>query len=431
MDRKGKRLAALLCAVLMAVTLLPGQVWAEMYSAEDAPLSATVVCSNPLYPELGVTESVTYDAPGTAMLAETNAMGDGGRYDSLTDVAAYVHQQFKAREQILFFYTGYPADGPFSELTAEEAAAAYSKSEKQLAADGVSHAGILLRRRFAKYLTTLVRQQLLPEVFRHDPQDPTGGDYMRYQYGSVTYSASWDGNYFGVTIAFTYFTTARQETELEQTAASLLDYLGVARMAEPEERLAAIYDWLCAHVENDSENRNDTTNLLKYSAYAALVNKRAVSQGYALLLYRLALAAGVDVRVVSGSVNAESHGWDLVKLGVRWYQADAAWDAGAQAHRHYLKASLSNHQPDGESAAVMGQHFLSPTDFTVKIGELNGSGGIDSTDVQLLYDYLVTGKASGGLSAADFRKAADINGDGAIDVYDLQLLYESVCGISE
>ena len=100
-------------------------------------------------------------------------------------------------------------------------------------------------------------------------------------------------------------------------------------------------------------------------------------------------------------------------------------------HRHYLKASLSNHQPDGESAAVMGQHFLSPTDFTVKIGELNGSGGIDSTDVQLLYDYLVTGKASVGLSAADFRKAADINGDGAIDVYDLQLLYESVCGISE
>ena len=138
MDRKGKRLAALLCAVLMAVTLLPGQVWAEMYSAEDAPLSATVVCSNPLYPELGVVESVTYDAPG-----------DGGRYDSLTDVAAYVHQQFKAREQILFFYTGYPADGPFSELTAEEAAAAYSKSEKHLAADGVSHAGILLRRRFA------------------------------------------------------------------------------------------------------------------------------------------------------------------------------------------------------------------------------------------------------------------------------------------
>ena len=296
-----------------------------------------------------------------------------------------------------------------------------------------------------------MRQQLLPEVFRHDPQDPTGGDYMRYQYGNVTYSASWDGNCFGVTIAFTYFTTARQETELEQTTASLLDYLGVARMAEPEERLAAIYDWLCAHVENDSKNRNDTTNLLKYSAYAALVNKRAVSQGYALLLYRLALAivleaygasaekklhelalaAGVDVRVVSGSVNAESHGWDLVKLGVRWYQADAAWDAGAQVHRHYLKASLSNHQPDGESAAVMGQHFLSPTDFTVKIGELNGSGGIDSTDVQLLYDYLVTGKASGGLSAADFRKAADINGDGAIDVYDLQLLYESVCGISE
>ena len=430
MNGKGKRLAALLCAVVTALTLLPGQVWAEMYSVEDAQLSATVVCGNPLYPELGVAESVTYDAPGTAALAETNALGDGGSYDSLTDAAAYVRQQFKAREQVLFFYTGYPADGPFSELTTAEAEAAYSKSEKQLAADGVSPAGILLRRRFSKYLTTLVRQQLLPEVFRHDPQDPTGGDYMRYQYGSVTYSASWDGNFFGVTISFTYFTTARQETETEQAAASLLEYLGVARMAEPEERLAAIYDWLCAHVENDSENRSSNTYLLKYSAYAALLDKRAVSQGCALLLYRLALAAGVNVRVVSGSVGSESHGWNLVKLGVRWYQADAAWDAGAQVHRHYLKASLSNHQPDGESAAVMGQHFLSPTDFTVKVGELNGSGGIDSTDVQLLYDYLVTGRAAGGLSAADFRRAADINGDGAIDVYDLQLLYETVCGVS-
>ena len=431
MGRKGKRLATLLCAVATALTLLPGQVWAEMYSAEDAPLSATVVCGNPLYPELDVTESVTYDAPGVATQAETNAMGDGEKYESLTNAAAYVRQQFKAREQMLFFYTGYPADGPFSELTAEEAAAAYSESEQQLAADGVSHAGILLRRRFAKYLTALVRQQLLPEVFRHDPQDPAGGDYMRYQYGSVTYSASWDGNYFGVTIAFTYFTTARQEAETEQAAAALLDYLGVARMTEPEDRLAAIYDWLCAYVENDSEHRNDNTYLLKYSAYAALLDKRAVSQGYALLLYRLALAAGVDARVVSGSVSAESHGWNLVKLGVRWYQADAAWDAETQVHPHYLKATLSSHQWDGESAAVAGQYFLSPTDFTVKIGELNGSGGIDSTDLQLLYDYLVTGKAAGGLSAAGFRKAADINGDGTIDVYDLQLLYESVCGISE
>ena len=431
MNRNGKRLAALLCAVLIAITLLPGQVWAEMYRAEDAPLSATVVCGNPLYPELGVAESVTYDAPGVAMLAETNAIGDGGKYASLTDAAAYVRQQFKAREQMLFFYTGYPADGPFSELTAEEAAAAYSENEKQLAEGGVSHAGILLRRRFAKYLTALVRQQLLPEVFRHDPQDPTGGDYMRYQYGSVTYSASWDGNFFGVTIAFTYFTTAQQEAETEQAASALLDYLGVARMADQADRLAVIYDWICAHVKRDSENRNDNTYLLKYSAYAALLDKRAVSQGCALLLYRLALAAGVNVRVVSGRVNAESHGWNLVKLGVRWYQADAAWDAGTQVHPHYLKATLSSHQWDGESAAVAGQYFLSPTDFTAKIGELNGSGGIDSTDVQLLYDYLATGRAAGGLSAADFRRAADSNGDGTIDVYDLQLLYETVCGISE
>lgn len=422
-----KRLAAVLCAAVMALTLLPGQVWAEMYNAEeDTFLSATVVCGNPLYPEAGVEESVSYDAP-TATLAEENALGDGGSYATAAEAAAYVRQQFKAREQMLFFYTGYPESGPFLELTEAEAAAAYTDAEQALVNGGASRESILRRRRFSKYLTELVRQQLLPEAFHHNAQDPTGGDYMRYQYEKVSYSASWDGYFFGVTITFTYFTTAQQEAVVDQTAEWLISSLGVADMADETDRMAAIYDWICAHVAYDHES----TGTLKHSAYAALVDKTAVCQGYAVLLYRLALMAGVNARVVSGSVPAGLHGWNLVKIGARWYQADPTWDAGPMVHSHYLKAQLNNHQLDEESAAVAKQYFLSPTDFSVKIGALNGSGSIDSTDMQVLYDYLLTGAIPAAMEASTFRKAADINGDYAIDVYDLQLLYENISGIRE
>ena len=423
----GKRLAALLCAAVMALTLLPGQVWAEMYGAEeDTFLSATVVCGNPLYPELDVDESVSYDAP-VVTLAEENAMGDGGSYATAAEAAAYVRQQFKAREQMLFFYTGYPEGGPFLELTEAEAAAAYTDAEQALVNGGASRESILRRRRFSKYLTELVRQQLLPEAFHHNAQDPTGGDYMRYQYEKVSYSASWDGYFFGVTITFTYFTTAQQETEADQAAAALIDYLGVADMADETERMDAIYDWICTHVTYDHES----AGTLKHSAYAALVDKTAVCQGYAVLLYRLALMAGVNARVVSGTGNQVAHGWNLIKIGARWYQTDPTWDAGPMVHSFYLKATLRGHQLDEASTAVAGQYLLSPTDFSIKIGELNGSGDIDSTDMQVLYHYLLTGAVPSAMETGKFRVAADINGDGSIDVYDLQLLYENVSGVQE
>lgn len=55
-------------------------------------------------------------------------------------------------------------------------------------------------------------------------------------------------------------------------------------------------------------------------------------------------------------------------------------------------------------------------------GNVNGTDGIDATDVQCLFGFLVgTEKLT-----ESQKKAADYNGDGVIDVYDLQALYEYV-----
>lgn len=436
MRKYGKRLAAALCAVMTALTLLPGQVWAEMIDTpqEDCFLTAAVTCGNPLYPELGVEEEVSYDDPGMTTLAEEDAAGDGGTYATAAEAAVYVRQRFKAREQMMFFYTGYPEGGPFAPLEETDQSANYTAKEQALLDGGASHDDIIRRRRFSQYLSTLVRQQLLPEAFRHDAQDPTGGDYMRYQYGKVNYSAAWDGNFFGVTITFTYFTTAQQEAEVDRTAAALLDYLQVKGMTDYG-KLKAIYGWICEHVTYDYENLKDDAYLLKRSAYAALINKTAICQGYAVLLYRLALMAGLDIRIVKGTGSGQPHGWNLARMGKHWYFADATWDAGKSGWSCFLKPMLDYHQLDEEDTALARQYPLGSAAFSLDTvaaakGKLNGGDDADVTDMQLLYDYLVTDAVpTGARDDGMFTFAADMNDDERIDVYDLQALYETINGI--
>ena len=62
--------------------------------------------------------------------------------------------------------------------------------------------------------------------------------------------------------------------------------------------------------------------------YAALVDKKAVCQGYALLFYRLALENNIDARLIAGLGNGGPHGWNIVKIGNCYYNLDSTWDAG-------------------------------------------------------------------------------------------------------
>ena len=96
------------------------------------------------------------------------------------------------------------------------------------------------------------------------------------------------------------------------------------------------YDYICSNVTYDHDNLNDESYSLKYTAYAALINKTAVCQGYASLFYRLALDAGVDTRVISGEAGGP-HAWNIVKLNGKYYNLDSTWDAGRSTYAYFLK----------------------------------------------------------------------------------------------
>ena len=136
-----------------------------------------------------------------------------------------------------------------------------------------------------------------------------------------------------------------------------------------EETVRTIYAYVCDHVTYDYDNLNDDSYLLKYTAYAALVNGTAVCQGYAALLYRLMLEAGIDCRMVSGKSHGEGHGWNIVQMGARWFFMDSTWDAGTTAHDYELRGLqtfAADHQLDEEycTDAFFADYPVDDADYT-------------------------------------------------------------------
>ncbi len=150
------------------------------------------------------------------------------------------------------------------------------------------------------------------------------GDYLRLSFrgGFPETARDEDGVY---TVTASYFTTAEQEAEVAARASELLTGL---TGETPEEKALWIYQTLCDTVAFDLENLYDETVLSKYTAWGALVEGKAVCQGFAQLYYRLAREAGISCRIVAGNRDGEPHAWNIVESGGVWYHVDAS--SGAQ-----------------------------------------------------------------------------------------------------
>lgn len=189
---------------------------------------------------------------------------------------------------------------------------------------------------------------------------PKEGDSLRWVYGGYSVSISRyssDGVYYMTfTYTMTYYTTAEQEAQLDTAVEELLT--GLDPSGTDYEKLCTVYDYICANITYDYDNLENTDYMLKHTAYAALIDKTAVCQGYAALLYRLALEMGIDCRMITGTGNGGGHAWNIVKLNGLYYNADSTWDAswlqGVGYYNYYLQcedtftAGGTNHIRDAE-----------------------------------------------------------------------------------
>lgn len=324
-----KRVLALL---LVAVMLISGSWWgmtrqfvvnaAEPDESRAGTVEETYV--NPIYQDEVSEEDLTAAAEnGIATYAEPEYETD----ESVQNIASIIRENMIQRESII---------------------TVYYKSEQE-------------------YDNTKLKSWV--ELAMAETEDSHAGDYLRWTYAgykaSISYSSSQGMWYYTYTINMTYYTTAEQEAELDAALTSLLAELGVrdAGMADYD-KVKKIYDYICGNVTYDYDNLDDDTYKLKYTAYAALIHKTAVCQGYAALVYRMMEDAGVDTRLVSGTGGGGAHGWNIVKLGSRYYYLDSTWDAGNKTYRYFLKGTsdFSGHTPE---SAFLSSYALADTAYAV------------------------------------------------------------------
>ena len=78
------------------------------------------------------------------------------------------------------------------------------------------------------------------------------------------------------------------------------------------------YDDAAAENNDVQGNEND--------AYGALVDGKAVCEGYARAFQLLCNKANIDCVLLSGTADSDNHAWNGVKIGGDWYQIDVTWD---------------------------------------------------------------------------------------------------------
>ena len=185
----------------------------------------------------------------------------------------------------------------------------------------------------------------LIELSFEETDSPTQGDYLRYSWQSYGGGASGivldNVYYYDITFNFNYFTTKEQEAELTTAINNLISSFQFDENTSNKKKIDTIHSYITSNITYDYDNLNREDYYLHYTAYAALVQKKAVCEGYAVLFYRLAETCGVDARVITGYAthNNEAHAWNIVKLGNSYYYLDSTWDAGVSEYGYYLKGS--------------------------------------------------------------------------------------------
>lgn len=209
-----------------------------------------------------------------------------------------------------------------------------------------------------------------------ETNNPTEGDYIYQQYGGYELNYQYqkiDGNYqYTIEITPHYYTTLQQEEQVNQQLQAVLESFHFSRKTTEFEKIQMIHQYICDSIEYDIVHQKNQYYHLKTTAFAGLINHRAVCQGYAVLMYRMLRESGIDARVITGIVRKEDgseelHAWNLVRIGKYWYHIDATWNDQQQTDAYFLKcdSSMSSHIRDEEyqTADFYQRYPMANTDY--------------------------------------------------------------------
>ena len=293
--RKKKRWALIMAIVMLVLSVPNSMIQAqEIQSTQEFAIECAVESeSNPLYGFNSETSTeVTFESAQQTKVPETS----GPRLENFDLGIAYLRNAFVNRETHIEF--GFYCDQP------------------------IDRAGDVIKN----------------ALFVHT-KNPIEGDYLKFQYRQYKVTrylvASGSRYCYLIFMDVVYMTDSAQEAAVSTAVSDLLGSLGINSM-DSYSKIKTIYNWICQNVSYDYAHVGNTEYLKQFSAYGALVERTAVCQGYAVLLYRLLLESGVDVRVIPGTGNGALHAWNIAELNGVYYNLDSTWDAGKDLYGYFL-----------------------------------------------------------------------------------------------
>ena len=226
-------------------------------------------------------------------------------------------------------------------------------SDYQNAIDYVRGRAVLRDNNVGIYVTDEVYQQLdlgggedgCQDILEHTG-NPVEGDFLRNSMGYYSAEAEQQSNgEWLIQYYFAYWEDLTQAEAVDAEAASLVSSLNLKSSSLSDyDKVKAIYDYITSNVTYAYEAAfcDDPSDYAStFSSYGSFVEHHCVCQGYALMFYRLALEAGIDSRIITGTVSNiegfdERHAWNIVKVDGVYYLLDPTWDAGKETYSCFL-----------------------------------------------------------------------------------------------
>ena len=114
-------------------------------------------------------------------------------------------------------------------------------------------------------------------------------------------------------------------SDLEDAARKLID--SIPSGLDDYHKVLYVHDYIAENCSYDYAALKAGNDMLIYTAYGALVNGKAVCQGYAEAFSYIMSLIGIEAGTVQGDTyNYIGHAWNYVKLDGEYYWLDITWD---------------------------------------------------------------------------------------------------------
>ncbi|MCL2019794.1 MAG: dockerin type I domain-containing protein [Oscillospiraceae bacterium] len=240
-------------------------------------------------------------------------------------------------------------------------------------------------RRAQSDVSDFIQDVLGEEILRIHAENP--------QLFHVTTSpmVSYTSDFSAFNLIFDYFMTpAEYNAAKGRMETAINEALNYAKSAENDfEKALFLHDYIVLNTIYDSENlayleKNNYSTPLRensHTAYGVLVDGLAVCDGYARAYLYLLRRAGVESRVITGTMKGGPHIWNLVKIDGYWYHADTTasdpvagdYDVhGLVTHKYFLLST------DGLRAVIDNSGRQTHNDFSLPAGITANSTAYDN-----------------------------------------------------